>query len=92
MIDLLIASRKDYKNENTILKLRGMKTIGEVISVRRYGSKCDYLKYSFDYNGQKYYGWSSSSENILGGSKYNVIFDPDNPSMSIIDLQKKLEN
>jgi CubicO group peptidase (beta-lactamase class C family) len=92
MIDLLIASRKDYKNENTILKLRGMKTIGEVISVRRYESKCDYLKYSFDYNGQKYFGWSSSSENILGGSKYNVIFDPDNPSMSIIDLQKKLEN
>jgi len=91
MIDLLLAARKDYKNEITILELRGIKTVGEVISVRRYESKCDYLKYSFDYNGQKYYGWSSSSANILGGSKYNIIFDPNNPNISVIDLRKRIE-
>ena len=91
MIDLLLSARKDYKTELAVLKSKGMKTIGEVVSARRYESKCDYLKYTFDYNGQKYFGWSSSSDNIPGGGKYNILFDPDNPSMSVIDLTMKIE-
>lgn len=91
MIDLLLSAHKDYKTELAVLKSKGMKTIGEVVSARRYESKCDYLKYTFDYNGQKYFGWSSSSDNIPGGGKYNILFDPDNPSMSVIDLTMKIE-
>ncbi|HLP18135.1 MAG TPA: serine hydrolase [Bacteroidota bacterium] len=91
MIDLLLSARKDYPREVAILKSRGTRTIADVISVRRYESKCDYLKYSFDYHGQKYYGWSSSSENIPGGSKYEITFDPENPAVNIIDLRKEIK-
>lgn len=91
MIDLLLSAHKDYKTELAVLKSKGMTTIGEVVSARRYESKCDFLKYSFNYNGQKYFGWSSSSDNIPGGGKYNIMFDPDNPSISVIDLTNKIE-
>jgi CubicO group peptidase (beta-lactamase class C family) len=90
MLDILIDAKKDYNTTTEILNTQGIKTVGQIVSIEMKGH-IDFLKYRFNYDGRDYFGWSSSSDEIPGGSKYTVIFSPENPTISRIDLTNKIE-
>ncbi len=91
LLDILLDAKIDYKKESEFLKSQGTKTIGQIISVMRKESGVDFFKYRFIIDGQEYFGWSSSANNIFGSGEYTVTYSPKNPKVNRIDLNSKIK-
>ena len=91
LLNILLDAKIDYKKESELLKSQGKITTGQIISVMRKESGVDFFKYRFDLNGQEYFGWSSSADNIFGRGQYTITYSPDNPKINRIDLKSKIK-
>ena len=91
LLDILLDAKKDYKKESELLKRQGKSTTGEIVSVMRKECGVDFFKYRFVINGQEYFGWSCSADNILGSGKYSITYCLDNPEINRIDLKCKIK-
>lgn len=91
LLNILLDAKIDYKKESKLLKSQGKITTGQIISVMRKESGVDFFKYRFVLNGQEYFGWSCSADNIFGSGKYTITYSPDNPNINRIDLKSKIK-
>jgi len=82
VIDKILDSKKDNSKNNELLNDKGIKTKGDIISVRWNKNGAHFYKYRFNYQDQEYFKWSSTSNKTINGRKFDVIFLPDKPEIS----------
>lgn len=78
------------KNEMKLLDKYGVATQGKIIDKQSY--KRGYrFKYSYIVDNNKYTNGSSTNKYIEIGENYEIIYYPENPEISKINLQKKIK-
>lgn len=86
ILDKILDSKKDNSKNIGLLKEKGIETVGDIISVRWNKNGAHYFKYRFTFQDKEYFNWSSTSNETINGRKFNVIFFPDNPNISQINI------
>lgn len=90
LINILLDARMDIKTESELLEDHGIKADGQVVSIM-WRTQINYFKFRFNVGGKDYFGWSSSSENLMGNHKYSVTYYQENPNINRIALKPKIK-